>query len=176
MSESDRRPSGAGTPWFGNHSVLWIMNESDEPKIRLYFILVPMWLTFFTQRLILHHSSPGTHVFIAGYLVHHLFWGILFMIPTAFLFAMGMRTPRLMSIARVVLGFSSAMVLDEVIYLICTDGSGVAYRGSISLWGAAILMSVATVFLISIHFLSQRRLKASDGDSETVSQAPSQRE
>lgn len=133
-----------------------LLDKSDVPIKRLLFILVPMWLTFFTQRLILHHSSPDTHVFITGFLVHHLFWGILFLIPTAYLFALGIRTPWRRTLARVVLGFSSAMVLDEVIYLVCTDGSGVAYRNFASLWGAVVLMGVASVFLVSVYFLSQR--------------------
>jgi hypothetical protein len=150
-------------------------NERDEAKTRPLFILVSMWLTFFAQRLILHHSSPDTHVFIAGYLVHHLFSGVLVLIPVAFLFALGIRTPRRRNLGRVVLGFASAMVLDEVVYLVCTDGSGVAYRSFISLWGAVILMSIASIFVISVHCLSQRCLHTSDNASNPASRSASER-
>jgi len=132
------------------------MEESRKSSETLLHILVPMLLTFTTQRLILHHSHPDTHVFVAGFLVHHLFSGILVLVPTAFLLAMGIRSPLKRKIALVSLGFSSAMVLDEVIYMICTDQSGVAYRGSVSLWGAVVLLSAATFFLIAAHFRSQR--------------------
>lgn len=115
-------------------------------------ILVPLLLTFLTQRLILHHSHPDTHVFVAGYLVHHLFSGVLILIPTAFLLAFGIGNPKARNLALMILGFSSAMVLDEVIYLICTDGSGVAYRGRVSLWGAVALEAAAAGFLILAHF------------------------
>ncbi len=132
------------------------MEEGERSKKAFLFILVPMLLTFTLQRLVLHHSSPDTHVFIGGHLVHHLFSGALILIPTAFLLALGIRTPWRRDLARIVLGFSSAMVLDEVIYLVCTDGSGVAYRGSVSLGGASVLVSLAAVFLIMIHGRARR--------------------
>ena len=69
-----------------------MMDDPDDPKKRLLFILIPLWLTFITQRTILHHSPPDTHVFVSGFLVHHLFWGLLFLIPTAYLLAMGIRS------------------------------------------------------------------------------------
>jgi hypothetical protein len=110
----------------------------------LLFLLVPMWGTFAVQRLVLHHSSPDTHVFVAGYLVHHLFSGVLVLIPTAFLLAFGVRNAWSRDLARAVLGFSSAMVLDEVVYLVCTDGSGTAYSGAVSFTGALVLLLLAT--------------------------------
>lgn len=133
------------------------MEEVERSKKAFLFILVPMLLTFTLQRLVLHHSSPDTHVFIGGVLVHHLFSGVLILIPTAFLLALGIRTPWRRDLARVVLGFSSAMVLDEVIYLVCTDGSGVAYRGSVSLNGALLLLSLAAVFLVAAHGWMRRK-------------------
>jgi hypothetical protein len=128
----------------------------SEPLI----ILVPLLLTFVLQRLILHHSPPDTHVFVGGYLVHHLFSGVLVLIPTAFLLAFGLRSPKLRNVALMILGFSSAMVLDEVVYLICTDGSGVAYRGRVSLGGAVALETAAALFLVLAH-LRLRRCSAS---------------
>jgi hypothetical protein len=138
------------------------MRESrkfSEPLL----ILVPLLLTFVTQRLILHHSHPDTHVFVGGFLVHHLFSGVLLLIPTAFLLAFGLRSPRKRNVALMVLGFSSAMVLDEVIYLICTDGSGVAYRGRVSLWGAIVLEAAAAGFLILAHCRLGRENRAAAG-------------
>ena len=132
-------------------------HENEEPRKLLRFILVPMLLTFAIQRTVLHHSPPDTHVFVAGYLVHHLFWGILFLIPTAFLLGLGIQTPWRRKLALAVLGFSSAMVLDEVIYLICTDGSGVAYRGAVSLRGAFALLGLATAFLLVVYGLARRQ-------------------
>ncbi|HEX7900827.1 MAG TPA: hypothetical protein VF950_23925 [Planctomycetota bacterium] len=130
-------------------------NPEEEPGPTPLYILLPMLLTFAIQRTVLHHSHPDTHVFVAGYLVHHLFWGILVLIPTSFTLSLGIRTPWRKKLALALLGFSSAMVLDEVIYLICTDGSGVAYRGSASLGGACVLIALAAAFL-AIRSLARR--------------------
>jgi hypothetical protein len=116
-----------------------------------------MWITFAIQRTVLHHSSPDTHVYVGGYLVHHLFSGVLVLIPTAFLFSFGIRASWAKDLARAALGFSSAMVLDEVVYLVCTDGSGQAYRGAASLEGAAVLMILASAFLVAIFYRARRR-------------------
>ena len=132
------------------------MSERENPRQALLFLLGPMWITFLIQRTVLHHSPPDTHVYVGGYLVHHLFSGVLLLIPTAYLLAFGIRGPWVKNLARAVLGFSSAMVLDEVIYLICTDGSGVAYRGSTSLRGAILLMVLATAFVVLAYGWSRR--------------------
>lgn len=47
------------------------------------------------------------------------------------------------------------MVLDEVVYLITTDGSNAAYLTPISLWGAVVLVGIATVGL-GIAFVVSR--------------------
>jgi hypothetical protein len=134
------------------------MNESGKPGTPLGFILLPMLSTFAIQRIILHHSSPETHVFVAGYLVHHLFWGFLIQFPAACLLAFGGGGPRTRKVSWVALGVGSAMILDEVVFLIATDGSGRAYRSPVSLWGAAILVLIASLLLLSLHRLTARGL------------------
>ncbi len=137
------------------------MKDPERPSRALLFLLVPMWATFAIQRTILHHSPPETHVYVGGYLVHHLFSGVLVLIPTAFLFALGLGGAWIRNLARAVLGFASAMVLDEVIYLVCTDGSGVAYRGAVSLEGAFALMIAMTAVLLLIYSLARRAARPS---------------
>lgn len=127
------------------------MIDTQGPRRTLLLILIPMILTCSTQRLILHHSSPDSHVFIAGYLVHHLFTGALIQIPSAFLIAFGSRSSRMRDVAQILLGVGSAMVLDEVIFLICTDGSGQAYRSQVSLWGAVLLITIASGVLVAMY-------------------------
>jgi len=140
---------------------------ADHQRKTALFILLPMIGTFVIQRLVLHHSSPDTHVWVAGFLVHHLFWGILALVPTAFLLAFGVSTPWKRNLALATLGFSSAMVLDEVIYLVCTDGSGVAYRGGVSLWGAVTLLGLASVFLLGVQGMRRRCAEAQPDPGET---------
>src|SRR5260370_39438062 len=99
---------------------------SLAPQRTLVLILGPMLATFLCQRLYLHLVQVQ-HVYPAGYLVHHLFTGVLILIPAAFVIAFGVRSRLSAMLARVALGIGSAMVLDEVTYLVATHASDADY-------------------------------------------------
>jgi hypothetical protein len=82
--------------------------------------------------------------------VHPLFWGALLLVPSAFVIVFGTRSPRAAALSRILLGVASAMVLDVMIFLVCTDGSGEAYRNRVSLWGAVVLIALASGPLLGI--------------------------
>jgi len=109
-----------------------------------------MLATFLCQRLYLHLVHVQ-HVYPAGYLVHHLFIGVLIEIPAAFILAFGTSNRLLARAAPVALGIGSAMVLDEIAYLVATKASDADYISSISLYGAIILISLATTFLFFLY-------------------------
>ncbi|HVE43316.1 MAG TPA: hypothetical protein VNM14_25795 [Planctomycetota bacterium] len=131
------------------------MDHPEDPRHPLAFILAPMLLTFAIQRIFLHFfSHPNFHVYVGGFRVHHLFTGALIQISSAFLLAFGARARRLVLVA---LGIGSAMVLDEVFFLVFTDGSNEAYRGRVSFLGAAALLALAAAFLVGLDARAKRR-------------------
>jgi hypothetical protein len=133
------------------------MDQHEEPWRPLLLILAPMLLTFLIQRVFLHcFSHPNFHVYIGGFRVHHLFSGALIQISSGFLLAFGPRS-RFRSLVLVALGIGSAMVLDEVIFLVFTDGSNEAYRSPTSLWGAAALLTAAAAFLLALYARARGR-------------------
>src|SRR5262245_11898499 len=85
-------------------------------------ILLPMLVTFAGQRLYLHLVGVH-HVRANGLIIHHLFFGVGLVIPAAFLLAFTPRHRAVATIARVGLGIGSAMVLDEIVYLVATQAS-----------------------------------------------------
>src|SRR5580704_18781927 len=93
------------------------------PRQTLLLILLPMLATFSCLRLYLHRVQVR-HIYPGGYLVHHLFFGVLIQVPAAFLLAFGTRHRVL---ARVALGVGSGMILDEVVYLVATKASDADY-------------------------------------------------
>jgi len=109
-----------------------------------------MLATFACQRLYLHLVRVQ-HVYPAGFLVHHLFIGALIEIPAAFILAFGTRNRLLARAAPIALGIGSAMVLDEITYLIATKASDEDYVSSVSLFGAITLISIATAFLLFLY-------------------------
>src|SRR5258707_12103736 len=133
------------------------MNDPRQqlpPKQTLLLILFPLLGSFACQRLYLPPVRVQ-HIYPGGYLVHHLFVGVLIVIPAAFLLAFGTRL-RLMAIsARVALGIGSAMILDEIAYLVVTKATDQDYVSRVSLYEAIAFISLAAIFLW-ILYKSQR--------------------
>jgi hypothetical protein len=126
------------------------VTDRGEASRMLRLILVPMLTVFAAQRLYLH-LIPIRHVVVAGYLVHHLYTGALILIPAAFVLAFGVRHRPLAWLAPVALGVGSAMVLDEVSYLVTTQATDADYRSPLSLGGAIVLMGLATGLLLALY-------------------------
>jgi len=125
------------------------------PKQTLLLILLPMLGTFACQRLYLHIGGV-THVYPGGYLVHHLFFGVLMVMPAAFLLAFGIKRRWLAVAARVALGIGSAMILDEIVYLVATKASDEDYVSNVSFWGGAVFVSLGVMLLWLIYMLKRR--------------------
>jgi hypothetical protein len=128
------------------------MPELDPPIRTFLLILLPLLATFMGQRLYLHLINPDSDLFIAGYNVHHLYIGAVLAIPAAFVTAFVPHASWVRWCALVLLGSGSAMVLDQVIFLITTDGSNASYLKPISLWGAIILEALAVILLLVLCF------------------------
>jgi hypothetical protein len=118
-------------------------------KQTLLLILLPILATVFSLRLYLHLVHVR-HIYPGGYLVHHLFVGVLIVVPAAMLLAFGTRHRVL---ARVALGLGTGLILDEVVYLVATQASDADYVSRTSLVGSLVLVSLAVVFLVILYAL-----------------------
>lgn len=116
-------------------------------KQTFLLIIFPMLATVLSLRLYLHLVHVR-HVYPGGYLVHHLFIGVLIQIPAAFLLAFGTRHRVL---ARIALGVGTGLILDEVVYLVATRASDADYVSRISLVGALVLISMAVILLVILY-------------------------
>jgi hypothetical protein len=115
-------------------------------------ILLPLLVTFTGQRLYLHFVGVH-HVYPGGYLVHHLFFGIAMVLPAAFALAFGPRHKSTMLLALMILGSGSAMILDEIVYLVATQASDGDYLSALSLRGAFVFIAIGIGLLWSIYTL-----------------------
>ncbi|TAL06654.1 MAG: hypothetical protein EPO07_01480 [Verrucomicrobia bacterium] len=118
----------------------------------LLLILVPLLATFAGQRLFLHLVGVH-HVRTNGLIIHHLFFGVLLVLPSAFVIAFNPRRRWAAMLACVVMGIGSAMVLDEIVYLVATPASDSDYVSPLSLWGAVIFISLAVLLLLALFRL-----------------------
>jgi hypothetical protein len=130
------------------------MFDVNDPATTLLFLLVPLVVTFIAQRLCLHLINPDMDLYILGHNVHHLFVGAAMVIPAAFVLAFQPAAALLRLGALAALGSGSAMVLDQMIYLIATDGTNASYLKPISLWSAIIMQILAAGLLLLIYVLS----------------------
>lgn len=111
------------------------------PRQTLLLILLPLLATFASQRLYLHIVGVH-HLYPGGYLVHHLFTGVLILMPASFVLAFGPRSRRTAALARIAVGIGSAMILDEIVYLVATKASDDDYISPLSLNGAFVFISL----------------------------------
>jgi hypothetical protein len=59
-------------------------------------------------------------------------------------------------LARVGVGVSTGLILDEVVYLVATKGSDADYVSRTSLIGSLMLVSLAVVFLVILYALHRK--------------------
>jgi hypothetical protein len=126
-----------------------------SPRETLLWILVPLLLTIAVMRLFLHFVRVQ-HIYPGGYLVHHLFTGCLIVIPAAFVLAFGPRRRWSALLTRAALGAGSAMILDEMVYLIATGASDADYISAQSLNGALVFTALGTAVLLVLYHRSRR--------------------
>ena len=137
------------------------MSDSHQPlssKQTLILILVPMLGTFLSMRLYLHLVGVQ-HVYPGGYLLHHLFTGVVITIPAAFLLAFEVRHRSMAIAARIALGVGSAMILDEIVFLVMTKASDADYVSRLSLWGGLGFITFATILLCFVYRAQKNRPK-----------------
>jgi hypothetical protein len=116
---------------------------------RASIILASLLLTFVVVRLALWRS-PDSDFDVAGYNVHHLFTGVLMITAGGLPLVLRAGRSRGLDVAGVVFGAGLALALDEVVYLIATDGSNASYLLPVSFWGAVIVVGAGVFWLVVI--------------------------
>ncbi len=97
--------------------------------------------------------SPNSDFNVAGYNIHHLFTGVLVMFAGGVWCVLGSRG--WLPIA--VFGAGSGLALDEVVYLIATDGTNAAYLTRVSFIGGVVTMTLALIYVALVDRLLRRR-------------------
>lgn len=134
---------------------------SDPPSFptarqTLWLILLPMVGTVLVLRLYLHLIGVR-HVYPGGHLVHHLFTGILVLIPAAFMLAFGPRRRLTAVLARVAAGIGSGLTLDEMTFLIMTKATDEDYVSRVSLLGGMGFTALAALLLWALFWCQRSR-------------------
>ena len=100
------------------------------------FLLTRAWLSF----------RPNADVFVAGYNIHHLYTGVLITTVCSIPLSIDAAGGRLRRFMIAGLGIGLALALDEVVYLIMTDGSNASYLTRPSWVGGIVLVALAALY------------------------------
>jgi hypothetical protein len=117
----------------------------DRRRARL--ILGSLLLTFVVVRLALWRS-PDSDFDIAGYNIHHLFTGVVLMTVGAIPLVLRAGRSGWLDAACGVFGAGMALALDEVVYLIVTDGSNASYLLPVSFWGGVVVVGLGALWVV----------------------------
>jgi hypothetical protein len=119
------------------------------PRSRAVTLVIAMVTTFVLMRAYLH-LSPNTDLTIAGYNIHHLFTGLIFLTLGGVAAVVIPQANAHSRTAIAIFGVGLALALDEWLYLIVTDGTNVSYLLPVSFWGglAAITLAVVYAFVL----------------------------
>ena len=120
-----------------------------KSRIKNYIISLISTLVLLRIFLFLY---PTTNLNLGKYNIHHLFVGAFLSIIILILLILNIVNNFIVVLA----GTSSALVLDEIAYLIVTDGSDTSYLTAVSLWGA-ILLTIIIVLLTFILYNTNKQ-------------------
>lgn len=126
--------------------------EAQDRKRQAREILVSLLGVFVLVRITLHFS-PSSNFYVAGLNVHHLFTGILLFVVAGIPLLLGLGVGRMKTMLNVVFGAGLALVMDEWIYLVATDGSDSSYLLPVSLWGGIAMVAMTALYVV---YLSRR--------------------
>jgi len=118
---------------------------SDRHRARL--ILASLLLTFVAVRLAMWRT-PDSDFDIAGYNIHHLFTGVLLATVAAIPLVLRSGRSRGLDLACIVFGAGLSLALDEVVYLIATDGSNASYLLPVSFWGGVVVVGLGALWIL----------------------------
>ena len=123
-------------------------------NLRLKIFIVSIVLTLTILRIFLF-IFPSANLNLGYYNIHHLYIGAFLIIISLTFFILGIVNKPVIIFA----GISSALVLDEIVYLIATDGSDTHYNTVISLVGAVILTTTIIAFVFILHNINKKKVR-----------------
>ncbi len=120
---------------------------SDRRRAGL--ILASLLLTFAVIRLAMWRS-PDSDFEIAGYNIHHLFTGVLLSAAASIPLILRPGRSRGLDLACIAFGAGLSLALDEVVYLIATDGSNASYLLPVSFWGGVVVVGLGALWIVLV--------------------------
>ena len=117
------------------------------PKKKIHLFTVALVLTFIITRIYLW-LFPHANFNLGPYNIHHLYVGAVLLILSAIFMVAGISNKMVFILA----GISSALILDQLVFLTATDGGDLTYLGKTSLWGGAVAVLIVAVIAQGMYW------------------------
>ncbi|MDO8656301.1 MAG: hypothetical protein Q7K45_03605 [Nanoarchaeota archaeon] len=117
------------------------------PKKKIHIFTVALVLTFIITRIYLW-LFPHANFNLGPYNIHHLYVGAVLLILSAIFMVAGISNKMVIILA----GISSALILDQLVFLTATDGGDLTYLGKTSLWGGAVAVLIVAVIAQGMYW------------------------
>ena len=122
-----------------------------SPRQKIHGFTAALLLTFMITRLYLW-IFPHANINLGPYNIHHLYVGAVLLILTVILMVAGISN----RIVIILAGISSALILDQLVFLTATDGADLTYLGKTSLWGGAVAVLIVAVLAQGVYWYKRK--------------------
>ena len=123
-------------------------------KQRVLYFIVSLVVTLFSTRFFLF-LSPSTNLYFGGYNVHHLYVGAVILIFVLLMMMFNI----ISSFLFIISGVGTAFIIDELVYIIATDGSDASYLGFLSLTGTIISAVLILILVGGMYYYAKKEVK-----------------
>ena len=123
-----------------------------EIKKRFQTYVISLLITVIVIRTFLT-VLPFFNFNLGHYNIHHFFVGALLIIISILCLIVNIAE----KFSIIIAGIGSALVLDEIVYLIATDGSDLSYLTPLSLIGSIILNASILILIIILYYNAKKR-------------------
>lgn len=120
------------------------------------YFLVGFWGCFLILRAWLYYS-PNSDFDVLGYNIHHLYTGVVILVIALFPILFSQLNQNLEKYCYLGVGVGLSLIIDEWLYLIATDGSNSSYWLDISWYGAWVMMSMVTLYLMLLTYFNKTK-------------------
>ncbi len=122
-----------------------VKKKIPTQNVKLYAFSV--FITLLVTRIFLH-LSPNTNLNLGSINIHHLYIGCILLIISFILFVnqIGHKYNYIMA------GVGTALILDELVYLIATDGSDLSYLSATSVIGMFITVIIFFILMVGVYY------------------------
>ena len=128
------------------------MNKKMKTKNGITYFLSSLIIGLLLLRILLF-IFPTANLVIGSYSIHHIFTGSVLLIITTILLILNITN----YFTYILGGISTALIIDQLTFLIMTDGTNKTYFSQTSVYGAFILTFIIILIVIGLYLIKENK-------------------